>query len=226
VLGASKWKILVISLISSASYFPDFPFWPLWLPLGAAVLGYLIYFLLGVALRLRISSMHRVMAVVLFGAVVIARVVALLAPVPEGTWRDESDASPQLLMARAASRLKSAVDLYGQGSDDRSYPADPEVLLEFLRDDKWLPSSGFRSHGLRAPVLLVVVGEAQGPILEVRPGDRAGIIYYAISEDKSRYWITLVGLSELPAGRPGIMLGADNQPIVLGPEDGLDQEED
>ena len=226
VLGASKWKILVIALISSASYFPNFPFWPLWLPLGLLVLGYLVYFLLGAGLRLKISFKHHVMVVVLFGAVLIARVVTLLSPVPEGNWRNEGDAPPQLLMARAGARLKSSVDLNGQSSDNRTYPADPEILREFLRTDKQLPPSGFRSHALRAPVLLVVVGEATGPVLEVRPGDRAGTIYYALNEDQSRYWITLVGLSELPAGRPGIMQAADHQPIVLGTDSIPSEEEE
>ena len=166
------------------------------------------------------------MVVVLFGAVLIARVVTLLSPVPEGNWRNEGDAPPQLLMARAVARLKSSVDLYGQSSDNRTYPADPEILREFLRTDKQLPPSGFRSHALRAPVLLVVVGEATGPVLEVRPGDRAGTIYYALNEDQSRYWITLVGLSELPAGRPGIMQAADHQPIVLGTDSIPSEEEE
>jgi hypothetical protein len=215
VLGAPKWKILIIALISSASYFPDFPFWPLWLPLGVMALGYLVYFLLGAALRFTINFKHHVMVVVLFGAVLLARVAALLSPVPEGIWRDEGDAPPQLLMARAAARLKSSVDAYSQNSDNRTYPADPEILYEFLREGKRLPSSGFRSHALQAPVALVVV-EAAGPVLKVRPGARAGTIYYALSEDQGRYWITLVGLSELPAGRPGIMQTADHQPIVLG----------
>jgi hypothetical protein len=156
------------------------------------------------------------MVVVLFGAVLIARVAALLSPVPAGSWRDEGDAPPQLLMARAAARLKSSVDQYAQNSDNRTYPADPEILNDFLRVGKRLTPSGFRRHALQAPVQLVVVGEATGPILEVRSGDRAGTIYYALSEDQSRYWITLVGLAELPAGRPGIMQTADHQPIVLG----------
>jgi|GEM_PF-1882194 len=216
VLGIPKWKILIISLISSASYFPDFPFWPLWLPLGLLVLGYLVYFLLGAGLRFQISFKHHVMVVVLFGAVLIARVAALLSPVPAGSWRDEGDAPPQLLMARAAARLKSSVDQYARNSDNRAYPADPEILDEFLRQDKRAAPSGFRSHALQAPVKLVVVGEADGPVLQARSGDRAGTIYYALSEDQSRYWITLVGLSELPAGRPGIMQTADHQPIVLG----------
>jgi len=215
VLGIPKWKILVISLISPASYFPDFPFWPLWLPLGLMVLGYLVYFLLGAGLRFQISFKHHVMVVVLFGAVLIARVAALLAPVPEGNWRDEGDAPPQLLMARAAARLKSSVDQYAHDTDNRTYPADPGILSDFLRSGKRLAPSGFRSHALQAPVRLVVVGEADGPLLEVRPGDQAGTIYYALSEDQSRYWITLVGLAELPAGRPGIMQTADHQPIVL-----------
>jgi hypothetical protein len=216
VLGLPKWKVLIISLISSASYFPDFPFWPLWLPLGILVLGYLVYFLLAAGLRFQISFKHHVMVVVLFGAVLIARVAALLSPVPAGSWRDEGDAPPQLLMARAAARLKSSVDQYAQNSDNRTYPADPVILSDFLRDGKRMATSGFRSHALQAPVNLVVVGEATGPVLAVRPGDRAGTIYYALSEDQSRYWITLVGLSELPAGRPGIMQAADHQPIVLG----------
>ena len=217
-LGAAKWRILLISLFSSASYFPDFPYWPLWLPLGLLVLGYLVYFLLGAALRFRISFGHHVMVVVLFGVVLTTRVVSVLSAVPGSNWRDESDAPPQLLMARAAARLKSSVDLFGRDTDNRSYPADPEVLAEFIRVDKRIPPSGFRSHGLWAPVKLVVVGEAEGAVLKVRPGDRAGTIYYAVSEDKSRYWITLVGLSELPAGRPGIMLSVDHQPIVLSPD--------
>jgi hypothetical protein len=216
VLGIPKWKILVIALVSSASYFPDFPFWPLWLPLGLLVLGYLVYFLLGAGMRLEISFKHHVMVVVLFGAVLIARVAALLSPVPAGNWRDEGDAPPQLLMARAAARLKSSVDEYVQSSDNRTCPADPEILLEFLRVGKRLPASGFRGHALQAPIALVVVGESEGPVLEVRPGDRAGTIYYALNNDQSQYWITLVGLSELPAGRPGIMQTADHQPIVLG----------
>lgn len=216
VLGIPKWKILIIALISSASYFPDFPFWPLWLPLGLLVLGYLVFFLLGAALRFQISFKHHVMVVVLFGAVLIARVAVLLSPVPEGSWRDEGDAPPQLLMARAAARLKSSVDLYAENSDNRTYPADPGILNDFLRLDKRQALSGFRSHALQAPVRLVVVGEASGPVLQVRPGDRAGTIYFALSEDQSRYWITLVGLAELPAGRPGIMQTADHQPIVLG----------
>ncbi len=215
VLGAPKWKILIIALISSSSYFPDFPFWPLWLPLGVLVLGYLVYFLLSAALRFTINFKHHVMVVVLFGAVLLARVAALLSPVPEGSWRDAGDAPPQLLMARAAARLKSSVDTYSQSSDNRSYPSDPEILYEFLREGKRLPSSGFRSHALQAPVALVVL-EAEGPVLQVRPGHRAGTIYYALNADKSRYWITLVGLSEVPAGRPGIMRSADHQPIILG----------
>jgi hypothetical protein len=223
-LGSAKWRILLISLLSPASYFPDFPYWPLWLTLGLLVLGYLIYFLLGAALRLRISFRHHVMVVVLFGAVLTTRVVSVLSPVPGSSWRDGSDAPPQLLMARAVARLKSSVDRYGQSSDSRTYPADPEILREFLRTDKKLPPSGFRSHALKAPVELVVV-EAAGPVLDVRPGDRAGTIYYALNEDQSRYWITLVGLSELPAGRPGIMQSADHQPIVLSP-DGRGQREE
>jgi hypothetical protein len=215
VMGFPKWKVLIISLISSASYFPDFPFWPLWLPLGLLVLGYLVYFLLGAGLRFQISFKHHVMVVVLFGAVLIARVAALLSPVPEGNWRDEGDAPPQLLMARAAARLKSSVDHYVQDTDNRTYPADPGILGDFLRSGKRLAPSGVRSHALQAPVRLVVVSEADGPVLEVRPGDQAGTIYYALSEDQSRYWITLVGLAELPAGRPGIMQTADHQPIVL-----------
>lgn len=225
VLGAPKWKILIIALVSPASYFPDFPYWPLWLPLGLLVLGYSVYFLLGSAMRFQISFKHHVMVVVLFGAVLIARVAVLLSPVPEGNWRDEGDAPPQLLMARAAARLKSSVDVYSQSSDNRAYPADPEILIEFLREGKRLPPSGFRSHALQAPVALVVVGEAERPVLQVRPGHRAGTIYYAISEDQSRYWITLVGLAELPAGRPGIMRSADHQPIVLG-TDNLPSEEE
>jgi hypothetical protein len=225
LLGAPQWKILVVSFVSSASYFPNFPFWPLWLPLGLAVLGYLVFFLLGAGLRFSISMKHHVMVIVLFGIVLAARVVALFSPVAQTGWRDGSDAPPQLLMARAVSRLKTGVDTYAQAADNRTYPVDPEVLGEFLRDGKRIAPSGFRSHGLRAPVRLVVVDEAEGPILKVKPGDRAGTIYFAVSEDKSSYWITLVGLEDLPAGRPGIMVAADNQPIVFTSQDNSPEEE-
>jgi hypothetical protein len=225
LLGAPQWKILVIAIISSASYFPNFPFWPLWLPLGLAVLGYLVFFLLGAALRFSISMKHHVMVLVLFGVVLAARVVVLFSPVAQTGWRDGSDAPPQLLMARAVARLKAEVDTYARAADNRTHPVDPEVLGEFLRDGRRMLPSGFRSHGLRAPVKLVVVDEAEGPILQVKPGDRAGTIYFAVSEDKSRYWITLVGLEDLPAGRPGIMVAADNQPIVFTSQDEVPEEE-
>jgi len=69
-------------------------------------------------------------------------------------------------------------------------------------------------------VRLIVFCGADGPVLQPRPGDRAGTLYYAVNEDASRYWITMVGLAELPAGRTGIISSA-GQPVVLVPESPL-----
>ena len=33
VLGHEKWRVMALTLISSASYFSEVPFWPLWMPI-------------------------------------------------------------------------------------------------------------------------------------------------------------------------------------------------
>jgi hypothetical protein len=221
VMGAAKWRDLIIAFLSSASYFPDFPYWPLWLPLGLLVLGYMVFFLLGASLKRPIGSKHGVMVVAVFVAVLTGKFAGMVWPAIGDAAVLGAEAPPRLRMARAADRLKSALDRQAAGSSSRSYPVDPSILEEYIMENKRLPRSGYRSHGFAATVQLVVFCGAQGPVLQVRPEDRAGTIYYAVSEDAGRYWITMVGLRELPAGETAILTGADNQPVVLKPESRL-----
>ncbi len=224
VVGVAKWRILVVAMLSSASYFSDFPFWPLWLPLGVLTLGYSIYYLAGAAFRFRINSKHDVMVVAIVAAVLVARFSGATWPAGEETGVQTQDA-PRLLMARAASRLKSALDRHTSDSSPQTYPIDPKELEELLRENKRLPPSGYRSHGVQAPVRLVVFCGADGPVLQARLEDRAGTIYYAVNEDAGRYWISMVGIRDLPAGKSEI-ISAAGQPVVLVPESRLSSDEE
>lgn len=224
LIGIAKWRILAIALLSSASYFADFPFWPLWLPLGLLVLGYLGYYLASAAFKIKVSPKHDVMVVAIFASVLVARFAGAAWPALNDVGAQEEVRPPKLLMDRAASRLKAALDQLTSESSTQTYPSDPAELEELIRENKRLPPSGYRSHGMQAPIRLVVFCGAEGPVLQARPEDRAGTIYYAVNEDASRYWISMVGLTEFPAGKPGILRGPGNEPIVLVPESRLSTE--
>lgn len=218
VVGAPTWRVLIISLLSSSSYFPNFPYWPLWLPLGSLVFGFLLYFLLQVARKCSVKPEYKVVAFYLLALVLVVACLGDRSATGAVGRPLADEPTPRLLMARSAERLKAAVDRHMGEADRHGYPTDPEILEDRLREGKHLPSSGYRSHGLAKPVRVVVVCGADGPVLKVRPGDGAGTIYYAVNESKNHYWITMVGLSELPAGVPRIMRAVGNQPAILQPE--------
>lgn len=224
VVGAPTWRVLIISLLSSSSYFPNFPYWPLWLPLGLLLSGFFLHFMLNVARKRPVRPEYKVLAVYLLALVLVVTWLGDRS-VPGAIGRNRSgDPTPRLVMARAGERLKAAVDRHMGEADRHGYPTDPEILEDYLREGKHMPLSGYRSHGLPKPIRVVVVCGADGPVLKVRAGDGAGTLYYAINENRSHYWITMVGLSELPAGAPRIIPATGTQPAILQPESALSGE--
>jgi hypothetical protein len=213
-IGFQRWKLLVIALLSAASYIPDFPFWPAWLPLGLGVVGYLFFFGAALATRKPILLRHHVVVLVLLGVVLLLRMWELLSPVPEHEWRGPDEAPPPVQLAKAAGHLKAGLDRVAV-EPDSGFPTEVQEVERLLRRSGKLPFSGFRGHGFRLPVALVVVPAAEGPVLRVRPGDRAGTLYYAVRDDGSQYWISVVGLERYPAGPPALLRGPENDPIVL-----------
>lgn len=216
LMGWPSWQVLAVILTSEASYFREVPFWPLWAVLGAGVLGYAIYFSVGAAIRLRISIKHHLAVLGLFAAVLVTRIVTLLSPTTGTAWLAPEDAPPHWCLAQAAGRLQLELEKRFGQSDPVRFPRQAADLEALLRVDDRLPPSGFLHHGLKAPVRLVVVPGASGPVRTVRPGDRAGTLYYALSTRADDYWITAVGLTKYPTGEPAIMAGPDHAALVLG----------
>ncbi len=222
-VGLERWRVLLQVLCSGACYFATLPLWPVWLPLGAGCASYLGYFFWLLVSRRSTRLLHHAAVLFLFAAVILMRTWEALSVVPQTQWRSEDEAPPPVLLARAAGRLKRALD--ERKAEGESYPVEREALEELLRDKGRMPSSGFLGHGLRLPVQVVLVSSAEGPVLTPRPDDRPGTLYVAVSEDGGRYWITLLGMSDYPCGRAEMIAGEDRAPLVLEAGDGAGGEE-
>ncbi len=219
-LGWPRFALLATLLASGAAYAPEVPTWAVWLPLAAGVLVYSLVFLLAAARRWELGLGHHGAVVVLFGAVLLARLWGELAGAAEAG--PPSEPPPTFRLSQAAARLDAGLQALARvrGGGPGTYPAAQAELERLASVDGALPLSGFRSHGWPARIALRVVPDAAGPVLLPRPGDGAGTLYVALAADRGRYWITLVGLSRYPTGEPALLLAEDGAPFVLTPTAG------
>jgi hypothetical protein len=214
-LGWPRFALVATLLASPAAYAPEVPTWALWLPLGAGLLVYSLVFTLAAVRRWELGLVHHAAVIVLFGAVLLARMWGEMAWSADGGSTPE--VPPAFRLSQAAARLDAGLQTLARarGAAPVVYPAARTELEGLLSTDGALPLSGFRRHGWPDRLVLRVIPDAAGPVLVPQPGDGAGTLYVALSSNRARYWITLVGLSRYPTGEPTLLLAEEGAPFVL-----------
>jgi len=210
-VGWPRFALLGQALACDACYFPWLPEAALWLPLAGLILGYTCFFLLGAVRGWRIGLLHHAAVLVLFGAILFARIL-------EGTDPAERhpDPPPAVCLSVAAGRLQTG--LARQTAGGRPLPDTVEAVEALVAGQSGPPLSGLRGHGFPLAVEVRVVTGASGPALDVLH-DRPGTIVYAVHADRRRYWITLVGMEQAPRGAPSVLRGEDGLPLILSATD-------
>jgi hypothetical protein len=216
-LGWPRWSAQATLLCHARAYLPEVPAWSFWLPLGLVLLATSALFGLALVLRWRLGLVPHAVVLALFAAALLGRVWEASAGGP-----GEVEPPPGVRMSQAAARLQAGLlaEARSQAAPRPVYPEEAAALERWLQVDGRTLRSGFRRHGWPAEVRLRVLPRAEGPVLQPLPGDPAGTLYYAVSPDRGRYWITLVGLSRHPTGAPSVMLAEDGRPLVLEPGGG------
>lgn len=217
VIGWPRFQVLAILLTSQSAYFRHIPSWFIWLPLGLALLAYTVVFTLSALMRFRLGQIHHLAVIMLFSAALIARILDAYTPVETDSWRDLQEAPPHWLLAKAVGELHRELQVRGDAQATPIYPSQRDKLMALMAPAGQMPPCGFRGHGFPLPIHFVVVADASGPVLAPRPGDRPGTIYYAVSMDASRYWLTAVGQDNYPTGEPRVMIDTQGRAIVVGP---------
>lgn len=94
--------------------------------------------------------------------------------------------------------------------DHGEYPADPAAVLPEAAEkpSPWL------SHGRSLP-FRVLAENGIGGRLVGREGDLAGTIYYVVSPNRARFWMTTVVLVGAPTGHLDFLRDSQGRPLVV-----------
>jgi hypothetical protein len=136
-----------------------------------------------------------------------------------------SNVLPTMLVPRAEDSLTAkarnvAAALDALGANQGRFPANERELANLVASAGG-PNSlvgPYYRDGVVAPIRLVYIGGASGPILNEIPNPpMPAAIYCAVSADTKRFWITARMLNGAVGGQPRWLraTGTDTQPLVI-----------
>lgn len=175
----------------------DVPLGVLVLLLFALLAGFTLRFALAAALGARPRLPEHAAFLALLASVLAVRAAG-------GPPAPGPDPAPALLAA-----LRAAADAAdAQYARSGAYALEEPELATALAA---LPAPGFRFRLRLLPLRPRVLGSARGPQLSPLPGDLPGTVYFAVSPDRSRCWLTALTLRR---GQPALFT-QDQRPVLL-----------
>jgi hypothetical protein len=100
--------------------------------------------------------------------------------------------------------------------ETRRAAACAESLREM--DELALEGTGYRRFGRALRFHLVVAGEQDEPVRQVRPGDLPGTVYLACARGGRAFWLSAVVTDRLPRGEPAMAVDGVGKTAVLAGE--------